>query len=101
MLEKKGMLVKKGTPNGTTLTIVNYEFYQGEGTTKRTTQDTQKKKLKKLISKVKKLKKRKKEKKNHKPFHLFLTWLDLDELSSARLKKLLIGHGLNHVKLVR
>ncbi len=40
LLEKEGMLIKKGTPNGTTLTIVNYEVYQGEGTTKGTTQDT-------------------------------------------------------------
>ncbi|MDD7793671.1 DnaA N-terminal domain-containing protein [Clostridium sp. 'White wine YQ'] len=40
LLEKEGMLTKNGTPNGTTLTIVNYEVYQGEGTTKSTTEDT-------------------------------------------------------------
>lgn len=33
-LEADGMLSRKSTPNGTTLTIENYGFYQGWGTTK-------------------------------------------------------------------
>ncbi|CAG9705481.1 hypothetical protein [Clostridium neonatale] len=67
LLESEKMITKKGTSKGTTLTITNYEFYQGEGTTndttkriskstsekhqkvhQKTSKGTQKKKLKKL-----------------------------------------------------
>ena len=37
LLESEKMITKKGTSKGTTLTITNYEFYQGEGTTNDTT----------------------------------------------------------------
>lgn len=39
LLEKEGMLNKKGTTKGTTLTLVNYEVYQGEGTTEGTSKE--------------------------------------------------------------
>lgn len=39
-LEGANMIVKKGQAEGTTLTIVNYTFYQGEGQTEGTTEDT-------------------------------------------------------------
>ena len=42
LLESEQMITKKGTPKGTTLTIVNYSFYQDEGTTKNTTKGQQK-----------------------------------------------------------
>lgn len=42
LLSKEGMLIKKGTTKGTTLTLVNYDFYQGEGTTKGTSKEHQK-----------------------------------------------------------
>ncbi|EOU1496586.1 hypothetical protein ACNULB_04930 [Clostridium perfringens] len=41
LLSKEGMLIKKGTTKGTTLTLVNYDFYQGEGTTKGTSKEHQ------------------------------------------------------------
>lgn len=40
LLENEGMLTKKGTTNGTTLTLVNYEVYQGDSTTQGTTKGT-------------------------------------------------------------
>lgn len=39
-LEKEEMVTTHRTPKGTTITIVNYEEYQIEGTTKDTTEDT-------------------------------------------------------------
>lgn len=42
LLSKEGMLGKKGTTKGTTLTLVNYDFYQGEGTAKGTSKEHQK-----------------------------------------------------------
>lgn len=42
LLESEGMIVKKGTTKGTTLTIENYSFYQDEGTTKDTTKEQRK-----------------------------------------------------------
>ncbi|MBY0756536.1 hypothetical protein K5V21_13895 [Clostridium sardiniense] len=36
LLESEGMIIKKGTAKGTTLSLENYDFYQGEGTTKST-----------------------------------------------------------------
>ena len=36
------MVTSEGTPQGTLITIVNYEFYQGEGQAKGTPQDTAK-----------------------------------------------------------
>lgn len=42
LLSKEGMLIKKGTTKGTMLTLVNYDFYQGEGTTKGTSKEHQK-----------------------------------------------------------
>lgn len=39
-LERDGMITQKGTAKGTTLTIVNYSFYQNEGTTKGTAEGT-------------------------------------------------------------
>lgn len=42
LLEKQKMVTSEGTPQGTLITIVNYEFYQGEGQAKGTPQDTAK-----------------------------------------------------------
>ena len=42
LLSKEEMVIKKGTTKGTTLTLVNYDFYQGEGTTKGTSKEHQK-----------------------------------------------------------
>lgn len=42
LLSKEGMLIKKGTTKGTMLTLVNYDFYQGDGTTKGTSKEHQK-----------------------------------------------------------
>ena len=42
LLEKEHMLIKKGTAKGTTLTLANYEVYQGEGTTEGTSKGQQK-----------------------------------------------------------
>jgi len=39
LLESDEMVVAQGNAHGTTLTIVNYEFYQGEGRTPDTTND--------------------------------------------------------------
>jgi len=36
LLESEGMIIKKGTTKGTTITIENYRLYQDEGTTKGT-----------------------------------------------------------------
>lgn len=36
LLEKDGMVITKTTTHGTTITIVNYDFFQDVGTTKRT-----------------------------------------------------------------
>lgn len=42
LLAKEHMLIKKGTAKGTTLTLANYEVYQGEGTTESTAEGTSK-----------------------------------------------------------
>jgi biotin operon repressor len=42
LLESEGMIIKKGTTKGTTLTIENYRLYQDEGTTKGTSKEQQK-----------------------------------------------------------
>lgn len=42
LLESEGMISKKGTSQGTTLTIENYSFYQDEGATDGTTKGQQK-----------------------------------------------------------
>lgn len=42
LLESEGMITKKGTSQGTTLTIENYSFYQDEGATEGTTKGHQK-----------------------------------------------------------
>ncbi|EOU1577582.1 hypothetical protein QYB23_000345 [Clostridium perfringens] len=42
LLSKEEMVIKKGTTKGTTLTLVNYDFYQGEGTTKGASKEHQK-----------------------------------------------------------
>lgn len=39
LLESEGMITKKGTTKGTTLTIENYRFYQDKGTTKGTSNE--------------------------------------------------------------
>jgi hypothetical protein len=41
LLSDEGMVIKKGTTKGTILTVENYSFYQGEGTTKRTSKEQQ------------------------------------------------------------
>lgn len=42
LLESEGMIIKKGTTKGTTITIENYRLYQDEGTTKGTSKEQQK-----------------------------------------------------------
>ena len=46
LLEDDGMVLTEGNAHGTTLTIINYGFYQGEGRTVDTTDDTKKGELK-------------------------------------------------------
>lgn len=42
LLEGEGMVQRKGTTKGTTLSLVNYSFYQGDGPTKGTSKEHQK-----------------------------------------------------------
>ena len=42
MLERNGMVTTKVTTHGTTVTVANYEKFQGRGTTKGTTKEHQK-----------------------------------------------------------
>ena len=42
LLESEGMIIKKGTTKGTMLTLENYDFYQGDGTTEKQQKNNEK-----------------------------------------------------------